>query len=71
MFPTGHEASPERLEEFKAIYKEAYGEEITRPDAAEITRRLLALYQLLARPLHTDEGEPASPSLPRPDSTQP
>jgi integrase len=33
MPPSGHKVSDERLEEFRRIYKEAYGEEITLPDA--------------------------------------
>jgi hypothetical protein len=54
MPPTGHQVSPERLEEFRRIYKEVYGEEITSAEASAMTHRLLALYRLLSRPLPGD-----------------
>lgn len=47
MPPTGHKVSPKRLEEFRRIYKEASGEEITAEEALEMTHRLIALYKLL------------------------
>jgi hypothetical protein len=65
---TGHQVSPERLEEFRRIYKEAYGEEITSTEASAMTRRLLALYRLLSQPL-PDEIEKPSPSPPPPAQT--
>jgi hypothetical protein len=61
MPPTGHEVSPERLEEFRRIYKETYGEEITIEEAREMTRRLLTLYKTLAQPL-PDEVSTSAPS---------
>jgi hypothetical protein len=51
MPPTGHKVSPERLEEFRRIYKEAYGEEISAEEVTAMTHQLLALYRLLSRPL--------------------
>jgi aldehyde:ferredoxin oxidoreductase len=51
MPPTGHQVSPERLEEFRRIYKNVYGEELTQEEAVEMTHRLLALHRLLMRPL--------------------
>jgi hypothetical protein len=70
MTPSGHKVSDERLEEFRRIYKEAYGEEITLPDAIEMTHRLLALYQLLLRPL-PGETSPPPPSQQPPAQTAP
>jgi hypothetical protein len=51
MPPTGHHVSLERLEEFRRIYKEVYGEEITSAEASAMTHPLLALYRLLSQPL--------------------
>jgi hypothetical protein len=70
MPPTGHEVSPERLEEFRCIYKETYGEEITIEEAREMTRRLLTLYKILAQPLPGEVSKPA-PSQPPPAQTAP
>jgi hypothetical protein len=63
MLPIGYQVSPERLEEFRRIYKEVSGEDITAGEALEMTHRLLALYKLLllTRPL-PDEHEKSSPS---------
>ena len=43
--------SEERLQEFIRIYHEVYGEELTSVEATEMTHRLLALYELLLRPI--------------------
>ena len=67
MLPTGHKVSPDRLEEFRRIYKETYGEEITPQQATEMTDRLVALYKLLLRPL---PDAPAQSSLPQPPPAQ-
>jgi hypothetical protein len=53
---TGNHVSPERLEEFRRIYKEVYGDEITAEEAVAMTTRLLTLYDLLSRPV---PGAPA------------
>jgi excisionase family DNA binding protein len=42
--------SDERNEEFRRIYKEAYGEGISVADARAMAHRLLALYRLLMQP---------------------
>jgi aldehyde:ferredoxin oxidoreductase len=42
---------PDRIEEFRRLYKEAYGEEISVEEASEMASRLLDLYRLLMRPL--------------------
>src|SRR5689334_3668618 len=47
MPPSGHQVSDERLEDFRRIYKRVYGQELTLVEAREMTRRLLALYDLL------------------------
>jgi hypothetical protein len=61
----GHKISPERLEEFRRLYNEAYGEEITQEEAVEMTHRLLTIYKLVFQPLPEAGGpHPASPSLP-------
>lgn len=57
---SGHKFSDERLEKFRRIYKETYGEEITKAEAAEMARRLLALYRVLMRPL---SGVTSTPTL--------
>ena len=64
----GHKVSPERLEEFRRIYKKVYGEEITIAKASEMAHRLLMLYQLLMR-LLPDKASAPSPSLESPAQT--
>jgi hypothetical protein len=70
MPPTGHKVSGECLEEFRRIYKEAHGEEITTSEAAEMAHRLLALYRLLMRPLPGETSTPV-PSQQPPAQTAP
>ncbi len=41
----------ESLNEFIAIYRAEFGEEISRNDASEMALRVLRLYELLARKL--------------------
>src|SRR5262249_3059248 len=65
---TGHQASPERLEEFRRIYKEVYGEEITIAEASIMTHQLLTLYRLLSQPLPGRDATP-TPSPPPPAPT--
>lgn len=62
--PSGHKVSPERLEEFRRIHKEVYGKEITLQDATAMAHRLLALYELLLRPL--PGGQAPHPVAPEP-----
>jgi hypothetical protein len=59
MPPTGHQVASERLEEFRRIYKNAYGEDISIEEARAMTHRLLGLYKLLAQPLPGETLEPA------------
>jgi hypothetical protein len=68
MPPSGHKVSPERIEEFRRLYKEAYGAEITKQEAVEMTHKLLALYKLLLRPL-PDVPSPPPVSPPPPAQT--
>lgn len=57
------------LDEFIAIYKEEYGEEIGRADAHEMTSRLVMLYALLSRKL--PEQKRASTSVMQPEEDRP
>jgi len=45
------EIDKESLEEFKKIYKEEFNEELSDAEARAMAQRLLALYEVLARPL--------------------
>ncbi len=42
------ELTPQDIEEFKAAYKEAFGEDITDDEAREMAQRVLRLYELLS-----------------------
>ena len=59
MPPSGHQVSDERLEKLRGIYRKVYGEEITMADARAMAHRLLALYDLLRRPLPGDTSVPS------------
>lgn len=50
--------SDDRLEEFRLIYEEATGENITLAEAREMAQRLLTLYQILSRPLPGNDQVP-------------
>lgn len=63
MPPTGHKVSNDRLDKFRRVYKETYGEDITKAEAVEMTHGLLALYTLVLRPL-PDEPSRRPPSSP-------
>ena len=52
--------SDKSLDEFIAIYKEEYGEELSRTEATEMAHRVLALYKLLARKLSSGRKVPPS-----------
>lgn len=41
----------ERVEELRALYKEAYSQDLTYAEAAEMGHRLMMLYRLLMRPV--------------------
>jgi hypothetical protein len=56
-YPSGVPISDERIEEFRRIYKETYGEEISIANARVMALRLITLYRLLRQPL---PGETAS-----------
>lgn len=60
-YKSAMQISEEALDEFIEIYKEEYGEYIGRKEASEMSHRLLALYELLARPL-PNEQDPSSQS---------
>jgi len=40
----------ESVDEFRAIYKKCFGEDVSADDAREMARRLLMLYETLAKP---------------------
>ena len=46
--------SNDALDEFRAIYRDEFGEEITRDDAHEMGMRVVELLRILLRPLPTD-----------------
>lgn len=52
--------SDEALEEFTQIYREEFGETLTRGEASELASRVLTLYKLLARPLPSERSAPES-----------
>ncbi len=54
--------SEKALDEFIAIYKEEFGEEISRGDASEMAFRLVTLYERLAKRLPEEIG--AGPLMP-------
>jgi hypothetical protein len=43
--------SPEAIEEFKKIYREEFGDDLTDDQAQECALRFLRLFQLLLKPL--------------------
>lgn len=47
--------SDEALDEFVAIYKEEFKEDIDRAEASEMASRLLNLYEMLARTLPNEK----------------
>lgn len=51
--------SDQRLEEFIALWEQAYGEQLTAGEARPIATLLVQFYRLIMRPLPT---EPAPPS---------
>jgi hypothetical protein len=61
--------SDEWLNEFIAIYKAEFGEEISRRDASEMALRVLRLYELLARKL--PNGNTTTPAATQPTDGRP
>lgn len=51
MLPRYHRIPDAELDEFIAIYREEFGEEIGRTEAAEMASRVLMLYTLISRRL--------------------
>jgi hypothetical protein len=54
--------SQERIEEFKQIYLEEFGEEISDEKAYELALQLLQLFQVICRPLPKGHRCPACQS---------
>ena len=57
----GMKLTPEALDEFRRIYEDEFGEEITRDQAQEMGTRLVDLLRLLLRPLPKANGAPPKP----------
>lgn len=53
--------TPEALDEFRGIYLDEFGEDITRDQAQEMGSRLVDLLRLLLRPLPKANGVPPKP----------
>lgn len=51
----------ESLDKFMQIYKEEYGEEISRSEANEMASRVIALYELLAKKLPNEQTSKPKP----------
>ena len=51
---TPQQLSREAIEEFKAIYKDEFGEELTDEQVQEIALRLLRFFGILEKPLQED-----------------
>jgi hypothetical protein len=53
--------SDEDLEEFRRIYKEEFGEEISLAEAQTMGNRLIELFRIIMRPLPGEEGFQETP----------
>lgn len=60
MLPRYHRIPDADLDEFIAIYKEEFGDEINRADASETASRLVMLYALLSRRVPETPAAPMS-----------
>jgi hypothetical protein len=49
--------SKEAIEEFKRIYQEEFGKEISDKEAKEMGGSLLSLFKIICRPLPQDDKE--------------
>jgi hypothetical protein len=49
--------SKEAINEFKAIYSEEFGEEISEAEAQEMGEKLLFLFKVIYRPIPKDDEE--------------
>lgn len=67
MLPSYHPIPDAALDEFIAIYKEEFGEEIGRADADEMASRLVMLYALLGRKLPEQKHTSTSVTQPEED----
>jgi hypothetical protein len=47
----------EQIEEYKNLYKRGFDEELTDAEAEEIINRLLILYEVLAKPLPSEQRQ--------------
>lgn len=51
------EVTKKQIEEYRQLYKDDFDEELTDKEAGEIIRRLLMLYEILAKPLPQEGGQ--------------
>lgn len=58
IYPSRVKISDEALNEFIAIYKEDFGDEINRKEASEMASRLVMLYEFLAKKLPNEQISP-------------
>lgn len=63
------QVSDEALNEFIALYKVEFGEELSRKDASEMALSVLRLYELLAKTL--PNGETTTPAATQPTDGRP
>lgn len=57
---TPHQLSREAIEEFKKIYQDEFGEELTDDEVQEIATRLLRFFGILHKPLPGEETSATS-----------
>ena len=48
---------PEAINEFKEIYREEFGEELSDEEAYETGRNLISLFEIICRPIPQDNKE--------------
>ena len=49
--------TPDDIREFQGIIKDEYGVELSKNEAIVMIKRLMSLYELIARPLPNKNGE--------------
>jgi len=60
--PTPQQLSRDAIEEFKEIYKDEFGQNLSDDQVEEIALRLLRFFGILRQPLHRDVHEKPSTS---------
>ena len=57
------QVSNDSLNEFMALYRAAFGKDISQQDALEMAARLINLYLIIYRPLPGERNDKATPPL--------